>query len=128
MSNEPARNQQSNCKKNSANRQPVPPCPPQRKQKADAQSNANNLARYNVETTKYQDRTNEGGSQISSRERDGADSSCHVCNPALARVKGYRFDSSSCATCCNGVPEFMKGNNEHLLQRFGQRILIYSLV
>ena len=116
MVNEPACHEQSNSGEDGSNSEPVLSSPPEREQKADAQDDAGNLARNNVEPTEYKQSANKGGPKIASWERDGADSSLHVRYPSLAWIKGDRLNTSSGAARRYGMPKFVESNDKHLLR------------
>ena len=116
MVNEPACHEQSNSGEDGSNREPVLSSPPQREQKADAQDDAGNLARNNVEPTEYKQSANKGGPKIASWKCDGTNSSLHLRHAALSWIKRDGFNTTSGAARRYGVSEFVESDDKHLSQ------------
>lgn len=111
MDDKPTGNQQPHSKQNGDNRQPIPPRPPKREQKANPQDDTSNLAGDNIEPRENQQRPDNRRSQVSSRQSDRADSALHVRDAALVRIEGYGFDSSTGAAGSYRMAKFVKGDD-----------------
>lgn len=114
MDDKPTGHQQPHSQQDSDNGQPVPPSPPQRKQKANPQDDTSNLAGDNIEPRENQQRPDNRRSQVPSRQRDCADSALHMRDASLVRIQGYGFDSSTGAAGRDRMTELVEGDDQHL--------------
>lgn len=87
MNDEPAGDEKSNGKQDGDNREQVFLHPPQRKEKAHAEGNTGDLARYNAETSEYKNGADERRSQVASWQCNGPPSADYVGDAAFVRVK-----------------------------------------
>ena len=114
MLNKPAPNQQSHGEQDGHDSQPVLAGPPQRQQEADAQHDAGDLARHNVEPAEGEQRPDQARPQVPGRQRKGLLAAAHVRHPAFVRVQRDGLDAPARAARGYGVPEFVEGDDEHL--------------
>lgn len=111
----PAGDQQAHSQQDGEDSQPVLARPPQRQEEADAQDDACDLARDDVEAAEDEQRPNQRGSQVSSWQRDGAHPTAHVCDAAFMGIEGDGLDAAAGAAGCDGVAEFVECDDEHLV-------------
>ena len=114
MLNKPTRNQQRHRQQNRTNRQPIPPRPPQRQQKASPKHQTRNLASDDIKSAEYEKCADQGGAEIAGRESKGGNAARHMGYAALARVEGdglYVAAGQDGGYC---VAEFVEGYYKHL--------------
>ena len=114
MLDKPATDQQSHGEQNRDNRQPILPCPPQRKQEAHAQHNTRNFAGHDVKPAERQQRADQTGSQVASWESEELLAAAHVRHAALVGVQADTLDAPAGAAGSNGVAELVEGDDQHL--------------
>ena len=114
MRNEPARHQKADSKDNSADGKPIFLAPPEGEQETDTQYDGGDFAGHDVEAAESEQHTNYGGAQVAGREGDSLDASAHVGHAAFVGVQGDGFDAAAGAAGCDGVGEFVEGDDEHL--------------
>lgn len=115
MNNKPTCNQQPHGQQHRDDRQPIPPGPPEREQKANPQDDTGDFACDNVKPRENQQRADDRRAQIAGREGHGAHPALHVRNASFVRVERDGFDSAAGAAGGYGMAEFVEGDDQHLL-------------
>lgn len=114
MNNKPTRDQQPHRKQYRDDRQPIPPSPPEREQKANSQDDTSNLARDNVKPREDQQRADNRRAQIAGGEGHGAYSSLHMRDPSFVGIEGDGFDSAAGTAGGYSMAELVEGDDKHL--------------
>lgn len=114
MRNKPTSHQQANRKQNRNNGQPIPPRPPEREQKTNAQHNTSDLARDNIETSENQQRTDNRRTEVAGGECDCRHPALHVSDSTFVGIEGDGLDSPTGAAGGYGMAEFVEGDDQHL--------------